>query len=381
MKRSESRTRIVRLRIQIRMVMIAGVLLGGLVSAADFEGRAEKPHAKSGRFLVRVEATESIKAHPRLAWDRNRQQNNRTVTNTFSNGTGQGFGIASGGASAGTFDAPNYAFALSVSPVPKGTQIKLDGAILKDTDGNSYESVDHDEPFRMTVPEFEATHPGCAGAYFRFAEEPKELSHISGHLLLEPAQVHEAKFSGKFLKSNAPVKTKLGMVRLKKYEMSDEGLTIELEIPSSDRAMPARGFRSPAEFHQWRQSQRKMRQSIRVTIIDSEGNIHLPKTESGGGSTSGSSQGFASGGGFATGGSQFGSASGNGRSGRQNRRSASRSQGANSRSQGNRPVTQRTCTFSPLEGSLAIKAIVVSITQPTKGKTQRIPFKVSLLRN
>ncbi len=81
------------------------------------------------------------------------------------------------------------------------------------------------KPFRMTVPTYEAVHPGCAGAYFAFDETPAEITRLSGNLLLVPSQIHEARFSGKQLRENAIRRIKAGTIKMTSYREDDEGLS------------------------------------------------------------------------------------------------------------------------------------------------------------
>jgi hypothetical protein len=216
-------------------------------------------------------------------------------------------------------------------------QVFLDGATAIDSNGKKHNTVDLEKPFRMTVPAYEAVHPGCAGAYFSFDETPMEVTKLSGTLLLIPSQICEARFSGRQLREKAAIRTDAGTFTITSYREDDQGLSVSFSIPSLRTRPPMGPVRNHEEFLK-RIRARRNRPEVRVVLFDSQGAPHLPRSQRGGGS----------------GGSVSGS-------------HGMRPRGSNV------PMESRSCTFAALSDSVQIDAIVVRIAKAT-GEPKRIPF-------
>jgi hypothetical protein len=294
------------------------------------------PDAKAGAYTVSLEHQGAIKERTRLAHDRFLTTQTEHISRQGPAGRGQAGQASGGGSASGTYDRPNYAIALRLSPSPKGMQVFLDGATAIDSSGGKHNTVDLGKPFRMTVPAYEAVHPGCAGAYFAFDETPAAITKLSGTLLLVPSQIHEARFSGKQLRENGTIRTKVGLIRMTSYREDDEGLSVSVSMPSLRAQLPIGPMRSQEDFLKRIQARRN-RPEVSVVLIDSQGVPHLPKSERGGGS-----------------------------SGR-----VSTSNGV--RHGSSVPTESRDYTFAALSDSLKVDAVVIRIVKAT-GEPRRIPF-------
>jgi hypothetical protein len=221
----------------------------------------------TGAYTVSLEHQGAIKERPRLVFDRYLRTQTGQIEQQGPAGHGQARRGSGGGSGIRTFDRPNYAIALRLSPSPKGMQVFVDEATAIDSNGKEHNTVDSGKPFRMTVPAYEAVHPGCAGAYFAFDKTPAEITQLSGTLLLVPSQIYEARFSGKDLRENASRRTDAGTIRITSYREDDEGLSVSFSMP------PLRT--------------RRDRPKVGVVLFDSEGVPHLPRSETGGGGSFG----------------------------------------------------------------------------------------------
>jgi hypothetical protein len=359
--------------VAVACIAALGLLPWTLVSgsaayaASAVDAATPRATAKAGKYTVAiVGATEVKRGTYRVV--RNSQLLRRAGTTTIrrtANGE-VGFGGGSGG---GSYDPPNFALAVHVSPLHNPMTVTLDGkATAVDGGGETHDSIYLEgSPFRPSVPAFERAHPQSAGVYFYFDELPETLTSLKGTLLLTLTAVHVAEFSNDSLKTGAKRKTDYGPVTVVAYESGARGLQVEISTPIPKRLRNPGRLRSPDAFRQWADRRRELRHMVSVEIEDSQGEVHTPSGESGGG------------GGSFTGRVAGGAVSGVSRGRGAGRRSSARNQATFSLSGSSESSLSRNCYFAPLPEQRDLQVLRVRIVEP-KGRPERVPFELQNIR-